>query len=65
MSKQAQSDYAIIPTHEGYILSLQFLLGLPYMPMRTYTPEEWEILFHVVLTPNIDWNPSVLNFISD
>ena len=32
------------------------------MPIRTYPPEEWKILSHVFLTPNIDWYPSVLNF---
>ena len=61
MSKQAPISYVIIPIHEGYILRLQFLLGLPYIPMRTYPPEEWKILSHVVLTPNTNWYPSVPN----
>ena len=61
MSKQVQSAYVIIPTHEGYILPLQLLLGLPDLTMRPYTPEEWKILSHVVLTPNTNWYPSVPN----
>ena len=43
-------------------LPLQLLLGLPCIKMRTYTPEEWKILSHVVLTPNMDWDSSVLKF---
>ena len=30
--------------------------------MRIYPPEEWKILSHVVLTPNIHWNPSILDY---
>ena len=62
MSKQSPSAYVIIPTYEGLTLPLQFLFGLPYMPMRTHTPEEWKILSHVFLTPNMDWDTSVFNF---
>ena len=50
MSKQATSGYVIILTHEGHILPLQLLLGLSYLPMRAYHPEEWKRLSHVALT---------------
>ena len=33
--------------------------------MQTYYSEEWKILSYVVLTPNMDWNHSVLNFSED
>ena len=62
MYKQSPSDYVIILTHEGYILNLQLLLGLPYTTMWTYPPEKWKILSHVILTSNIDCYPTVLNF---
>ena len=39
MYKQVPSAYVIIPTHEGYILPLQLLIGLPYKPMWIYPPE--------------------------
>ena len=29
--------------------------------MRIYPPEEWKILSHAILNPNMDWNPSILN----
>ena len=32
------------------------------MQMRTYPPEEWNILSHVFLTPYINRDTSVLNF---
>ena len=46
MSKQSPSDYNIIPTHKGYILPLQLLLVLLYMPMRTYYFDGRRILSH-------------------
>ena len=49
------------PTRDIY-LPLQLLLGLLYIPMRTYPPEEWRIASHVVLTPNMDLDISVLTF---
>ena len=30
--------------------------------MRTYPSDEWKILSHVVLTPNMYWDSSVLYF---
>ena len=63
MSKKAPSDNVIIPTHEGYNLPLQFLLGLTYMPMRTYPTEECKILSFVVLTPNMDSDTSLINLL--
>ena len=65
MSKQAPSSYVIITTHREYILPLQLLTGLTYLPMRIYPIEERKLLSHVVLTPNIDWNPNFLNFTQD
>ena len=35
-SKQPPSAFVLILTHEGYILTLPLLPGLPYLPMCTY-----------------------------
>ena len=61
MSKQSPSDFVIIPTNELYILPLQLFLGLTCVTMQTYPPEELKILSHFLLTPNMDWDPIVLN----
>ena len=60
MSKKYPSSYVIIPTHKGYILSLQLVHVLPSLPMLIYPTEEWKLLSHVVFTLNMDWNPSIL-----
>ena len=62
MCKQVPSTYVIIPTHEGYILPLGLLLGLPCKSMRTYPPEACKIISHAVLIPNMDRNTSALHF---
>ena len=61
MSKQVPSDKVIIPTHGGYILPLQLLLGLPHNPLCTYHHLKDRILSHDVLIQNMDWNASVLD----
>ena len=43
------------------MLPPQLLIGLPYLPLRIYPTEQWKILSHVVLTPNMDWNPIIIN----
>ena len=35
--------------------------GLPYVPMRPYTDDEWENLPHVVWTSDMEWDPTVLD----
>jgi hypothetical protein len=50
-----------IKTLDGYIIPLDIKSGLPYVKMRPYTDQEWEMLPHVVLTGDGDWNPSVLD----
>ena len=52
MSKQAPSAYVIIPKTKGNILPLQFSLGLPYMPMRTYPTEKWKY-YPMLFSPQI------------
>jgi hypothetical protein len=46
---------------DGYVIPLDIKSGLPYVKMRPYTDAEWDVLPHVILTGDIDWNPSVLD----
>jgi hypothetical protein len=50
-----------IKTLDGYVIPLDIKNGLPYVKMRPYTGEEWDLLPHVVLTRDGNWNPSVLD----
>ena len=51
-----------IKTVGGRIMPLSIRHGLPYLKMRPYTDQEWNTLPHVVLTADVDWDPSVLDF---
>lgn len=50
-----------IETLDGYIIPLNIRQGLPYMTIRPFTDAEWEQLPQVILTADIDWNPSILD----
>ena len=50
-----------IKTIDGYVIPLNIKAGLPYMTMRPYTDQEWEDLPHVIMTSDIDWDPSQLD----
>jgi hypothetical protein len=50
-----------IKTLDGYVIPLNVKSGLPYVKMRPYTDEDWDLLPHVILTRDGDWNPSVLD----
>ena len=47
-----------IKTIGGYIHPLDFINGLPYIPLRPYTDKEWEILPHVIWTSDDKWDPT-------
>ena len=53
-----------ITTLDGYVMPLNFINGLAYMPMRPFTDHEWNTLPHVTLTSDTDWDPSVSNCIT-
>ena len=42
-------------------MPLNFINGLPFLPMRPYTDEEWTKLPHVLLTADRKWDPRVLD----
>ena len=46
---------------DRYHIPLNVESGLPYMPMRPYTDEEFDTLPALVLTSDGEWDPSVLD----
>jgi hypothetical protein len=50
-----------IITLEGHHIPLQLRDGLAYMDMSKTTDDDLENLEHVVLTSDVDWDPSVLD----
>ena len=50
-----------IQTQDGYVHPLDIKNGLPYVPMRPYTDDEWDTLPHVIWTSDEDWDPSILD----
>jgi hypothetical protein len=51
----------LITTNDGFELPLNVRNGLAYLDIRPYTDDEWENLPHVVMTSDVDWDPSVLD----
>ena len=52
-------------TIEGYLIPLNFFSGLAYVRMRPYTDQEWDTLPHVILSSDLEWDPSVLDHVMD
>ena len=50
-----------ILTLDGYIIPINIVGGLPYISMRPYMDDEWENLPQVILTSDLDWDPTVLD----
>ena len=50
-----------IETLDGYVIPLNIRSGLPYMSIRPYTNKEWDILPHVILTADVDWDPTIID----
>ena len=50
-----------ITTLEGYVIALDFINGLAYMPIRPFSNHDWDTLPHVVLTSDIEWDPATIN----
>jgi hypothetical protein len=50
-----------IKTLDGYLIPLSIKNGLPRMDIRPYTDAEWDMLPHVFLTSELEWDPSVLD----
>jgi hypothetical protein len=50
-----------IQTLDGYIIPLSIKDGLARLNIRPYTDHEWDTLPHVILTSEMEWDPSVLD----
>ena len=50
-----------IETLDGYVIPLNIQSELPYLSIRPYTKKEWDDLPHVILTADVDWDPTVLD----
>jgi hypothetical protein len=46
-------------TVDCYVFPLSIRDGLPYLGMRPYTDVEYESPPHVIITSNVDWNPTI------
>ena len=52
-----------IKTHNDYTLPLDFVNGLPDLPMRPFTNLEWDSLPHICLTSDVESSPDVLDHV--
>jgi hypothetical protein len=50
-----------IQTHDGYIIPLRIKDGLVRLDIRPYTDHDWDNLPHVILTSEMEWDPSILD----
>jgi hypothetical protein len=50
-----------IQTLDGYIIPLTIKDGLACLSIHPYTDHEWDNLPHVILTSELEWDPSVLD----
>ena len=50
-----------IRTHDGYVIPIDIINGLPYMKMDSHSDQEWHDLPHVILTAGDTWDPRVLD----
>jgi hypothetical protein len=46
----------------GYVIPIVFDRGLPRVRIRPFTDDEWNNLPHVIMTDELEWDPSVLDF---
>ena len=50
-----------ITTLEGYLIPLQIRQGLPYFKMSPPSDDDLDCYPHVILTSDMDWDPSILD----
>ncbi|MFM8622458.1 MAG: hypothetical protein ACKOB3_03670, partial [Holophagaceae bacterium] len=51
----------LIVTNDGFELPLNMRNGLAYLDMRPFTDLEWDTYPHVVMTSDVNWDPSTLD----
>ena len=54
-----------ITTQDGFCIPLNIMSSFPYMTLRPYTDDEWDYLLHVILTSDLDCDPTILDNIID
>ena len=54
-----------ILTLDGYVIPINIVGGFPYISMQPYTDDEWDHLPHVILTSDLDWDPTILDHTLD
>jgi hypothetical protein len=52
-----------IQTLDGYMIPLSIQDGLTHLNIRPYTDQEFDTLPHIILTSELEWDPSVLDHI--
>ena len=51
-----------IITPDGYVIPLDIVDGLAYMPMTKPTEEQVDTLPHIILTGDLDWDPKCMDY---
>jgi hypothetical protein len=54
-----------IQTNDGYAIPINIKEGLPYVQIRPYMDAERDTLPHVILTSDMDWDPTILDHTLD
>ena len=52
-----------ITTHDDYTLLVDFVNGLPYLPMQPFTNNKWDTLPHICLTSDAEWSTDTLDHV--
>ena len=60
-SRKIDVNGQLITTNDGYEFPLHVRNGLPYLDLRPYTDREWDQYPHVVMTSDVDWDPSTID----
>ena len=60
-SSKLKRGNQVIQTPDGYTIPLNFVNGLPYVPIRPFSDHEWETLPHIPLTSYSEWGPSSID----
>ena len=51
----------MIQINDEYVIPLNMKIALLCMYLRPYSDKEWNTLPHVILTSEVEWDPSVLD----
>ena len=60
-SMRIKGGLQCIKTPGAYVHPLDMKNGLPYVPIRPFTDDEWEALPHVIWTADVPWDPAMLD----